>query len=381
MDTNNKIMDIKLVIFDLDGTLLNTIEDLAISVNHVLEKYGYPKHNVEQYKYFVGNGITSLIERAVPKEVCTKELVAQLQADYVVHYAEHGKDNTAPYSGIVELIAELKDRGKILTVASNKHHMATEELVNHYFGSDTFSVVYGKRDGVAAKPDPRIVFDIIEQCGVSAHEVLYIGDSSTDMQTAQNASVRSVGVTWGFRSREELETNGANHIIDSPMELIGLIDSPIRDIRRKERVMDEDRAREIILESQYGVLSMVNVDGGGYGIPLSYAVDQDGSLYFHCAHQGHKIDNLDADHRVTFTIVGKTEVMPDKFTTRYESVVIFGTIEDSLSVTERIEALRLIVKKYSPGFEHIAQGYIASSFDRTQILKLRVERITAKTRR
>lgn len=217
-------MDAKLVIFDLDGTLLNTIQDLANSINYVLEKHNYPTHSVEKYKYFVGNGVKKLIERALPQESQGAEIVNKLQEDYVAHYALHDKDTTVPYNGIVELLNELKSRGKILAVASNKHHQATVELTQHYFGADTFSVVYGKRDGVEAKPDPRIVFDIIGQCGVSAAQVLYIGDSNTDMMTAQNASVCSVGVTWGFRTREELQTHNANYIIESPMELIELID-------------------------------------------------------------------------------------------------------------------------------------------------------------
>lgn len=218
-------MSTKLAIFDLDGTLLNTIEDLAHSANYALQKYKYPTHNIEQYKYFVGNGITKLIERALPANICTPELVGRLQIDFMEHYAIHSRDNTKPYNGITELLFKLKELGITLAVASNKHHSATVELIAHYFGNDIFSVVYGKREGVCPKPNPAIVLDIIEICGVSAPEVLYIGDSCTDMQTAKNAMVRSVGVTWGFRPRKELEENGANHIVNSPMELISLIQS------------------------------------------------------------------------------------------------------------------------------------------------------------
>lgn len=217
-------MNIKLVIFDLDGTLLNTIEDLTSSVNYVLKKHEYPTHSVEQYKYFVGDGITKLIERAVPKELCTAELVAKLQSDFVEYYAIHGKDNTKLYDGIMELLSELKNRNVMLAVASNKHHPATIDIINHYFSDDTFSLVYGKREGVDPKPDPTIVHDIIRQSGVVARQVLYVGDSSTDMQTAQNALVCPVGVTWGFRTRQELDSHGARYIIDSPMELLSLID-------------------------------------------------------------------------------------------------------------------------------------------------------------
>lgn len=220
MERNNKTTKTKLVIFDLDGTLLDTIEDLAVSINYVLEKSGYPTHSVEEYKYFVGNGVIKLIERALPEEFCTTELIARFQADYISHYAEHGRDNTAPYHGIPELLDELKGRGVTLAVASNKHHPATVELIEHYFGTETFAVIYGKRDLVEPKPDPTIVLDIMRQCGVTPAEVLYVGDSSTDMQTARNASVRAVGVTWGFRTQRELEEHGATYIIDSPMELL-----------------------------------------------------------------------------------------------------------------------------------------------------------------
>lgn len=214
----------KLVIFDLDGTLLNTIDDLAQSVNFVLKKYNYPIHGVEQYKHFVGNGITKLIERAIPENQRTTEFISKLQADFVEYYALHGKDYTKPYDGIVELLDNLKGRGITLSVASNKHHQATMELIEHYFGCDRFSLVYGKREGIRPKPDPTIVFDIVRECGASIAEVIYVGDSDTDMQTAQNASVLSVGVAWGFRTQQELMEHGAKYIITSPKELLGLID-------------------------------------------------------------------------------------------------------------------------------------------------------------
>lgn len=216
-------MNTKLVIFDLDGTLLDTIDDLALSVNHVLQERGFSTYNTEQYKYFVGNGVKRLIERALPAELCTDELVASVQEDYFAYYADHGRDNTKPYPGITELLKELSKLGITLAVASNKHHSATVELVEYYFGTETFCTILGKREGFSPKPDPTIVHEIIKECGVETDEVLYVGDSSTDMLTATNASVCSVGVTWGFRTRDELEQNGANYIIDSPLELLDLI--------------------------------------------------------------------------------------------------------------------------------------------------------------
>lgn len=214
----------KLVIFDLDGTLLNTIDDLAQSVNFVLEKYNYPIHGVEKYKHFVGNGITKLIERALPESQRTEELISKLQVEFVEYYAQHSRACTKPYDGIVELLDKLKGCGITLSVASNKHHQATMELIDHYFGGDRFSVVYGKREGIRPKPDPTIVFDIVRECGMSLAEVIYVGDSDTDMQTAQNASVLSVGVAWGFRTQQELEEHGAKYIINTPKELLSLIE-------------------------------------------------------------------------------------------------------------------------------------------------------------
>ena len=155
----------------------------------------------------------------------------------------------------------------------------------------------------------------------------------------------------------------------------------MREIRRQDRVLNESRAIELINTSEYGILSMVNTEGGGYGIPMSYAVSDNGDIYFHCAPEGHKLDNLKQDNRVTFTIVGPTEVVPEKFTTRYESVILFGTIEMNISEQERTDALWLIVKKYSPKFTEIAEKYIKGSFHRTNILKLNVERFTAKTKK
>lgn len=218
-------MKTKLVIFDLDGTLLDTINDLALSVNHVLQKQGYPTHSVEQYKYFVGNGVEKLIERALPADRCTEELVSWVQEAYFAYYADHGQDHTKPYQGIMELLGELSKRDIALAVASNKHHSATVDLIEHYFGKNTFCAILGKRKECQPKPDPTIVYDIVKMCGVTNDDVLYVGDSGTDMLTAANASVCSVGVTWGFRTRDELEQHGANHIIDSPMELLDLTDA------------------------------------------------------------------------------------------------------------------------------------------------------------
>ena len=153
---------------------------------------------------------------------------------------------------------------------------------------------------------------------------------------------------------------------------------PMRNIRRQDRLLSAERARELIESAQYGVLSMVNADGGGYGIPMSYAVDSEGNLYFHCAPEGHKLENLTLDPRVTFTIVGNTEILPNKFTTLYESVMLFGTMKLDLTEDERFIALDLLMDKYSSAFKEVGMKYVKASFHRTYILKMEVHGHSAK---
>ncbi|MEG1793581.1 MAG: HAD family hydrolase [Rikenellaceae bacterium] len=214
---------VKLVIFDLDGTLLNTIKDLGVSANYVLGRRGYPQHELSKYRYFVGNGIAKLLERALPEECRTKENVIDIKKDFMDYYSAHKADFTVPYQGIVPLLKELKEKGISLAVASNKYNSATTELITHYFGSGFFDFVYGQREGIAVKPDPTVVFDILKDAGLPKEDALYVGDSGVDMQTALNSGVRSVGVTWGFRDREELSANGACHIVDHPSEILQIV--------------------------------------------------------------------------------------------------------------------------------------------------------------
>ena len=194
----------KLVIFDLDGTLLNTIADLATSTNHALRTCGFPTHDVSAYRYFVGNGITKLFERALPEEERTAEQVARIRPLFLAHYDAHNTDHSTPYPGIEALLATLQDHGVALAVASNKYQAATEKLVAHFFPGITFVKVLGQREGIPTKPDPGIVNEIVAVAGVEKSEVLYVGDSNVDMQTAQNGGVDACGVTWGFRPKEEL---------------------------------------------------------------------------------------------------------------------------------------------------------------------------------
>ena len=215
----------KLVIFDLDGTLLDSLADLAASTNHALAKHGYPTHELASYKHFVGSGVHKLLERALPERERTSENVARLKTDFMTYYALHQADYTTPYPGILSLLQHLKQQGTRLAVASNKYHSATEALVSHYFGKDCFDHVYGQRKGIPVKPDPTIVFDILQDARVDRTETLYVGDSGVDMQTAFRAGVESVGVLWGFRERAELLAQGACHVAETPVDILRWINS------------------------------------------------------------------------------------------------------------------------------------------------------------
>lgn len=213
----------KLVIFDLDGTLLNTIDDLAVSTNYALTKHGFPEHPISAYNFFVGNGIRKLVERALPENKRDDATVKTVLKDFVSYYDKHSTVLTRPYDGIKELMVELTQSGISMAVASNKYQAATEELVEKYFGEFEFVEVLGQRDGIAPKPDPVIVEDILEKTNVEKEAVLFVGDSGVDMQTAINAEVSSVAVSWGFRPIAELNAFSPDFMIDSPKELLSII--------------------------------------------------------------------------------------------------------------------------------------------------------------
>ena len=214
-----------IVIFDLDGTLLNTIDDLGYACNHALAQTGYPTHPIGAYPAKVGNGINNLIRRALPENERTEENILRVRASFVPYYNQHNCDYTKPYSGIPELLAALKADGCRLAVASNKYQAATEKIVSRFF-PDIFDVVLGEREGVERKPDPQIVFDILHALGcqdVHTADVVYVGDSLVDMQTAANAGVPFVACAWGFVPREQLEAAGVTRMADVPEQVIRLI--------------------------------------------------------------------------------------------------------------------------------------------------------------
>lgn len=212
-------MQTKLIIFDLDGTLLDTVQDLACSVNFALQAHNFPIHPVEAFYGFIGNGLDKLLERSLPNEHRNAETVALLRTRFIEHYYQHSDDLTTPYEGIMMLIAQLQADGYQLAVASNKVHEGTTQLVARFFPTINFVAVFGQRQGHNAKPDPSILHEIIAMAGVSHSEVLYVGDSGVDAVTAHNAGVQFVGVLWGFRPRAELESMGATDFVSTSNEL------------------------------------------------------------------------------------------------------------------------------------------------------------------
>lgn len=214
----------KLIIFDLDGTLLNTIGDLALGCDHMLAMRGLKGHSYEEYCSFVGNGIMRLVERALPEELRSEEYVKAARKDFIDYYIEHIDQKSHPYEGITELVAELQARGAKLAVASNKFQAGTEKLIHKFFPDIDFVEICGNREGVPLKPDTALVDFILEKAGVERSKVAMVGDSGVDIQTARGAGITSVGVSWGFRSREELEANRADYIVSSAEELLKVLE-------------------------------------------------------------------------------------------------------------------------------------------------------------
>jgi phosphoglycolate phosphatase len=211
---------VNLIIFDLDGTLLNTIADLANSANYALRANGFPAHPLEAYRQFVGNGLSKLLERALPEGEKTEANVLRLRASFIPYYREHDTEHSAPYPGVHELLRRLQKRNVALAVASNKYHAATCKLVAHYFPNIRFVKVLGQREGIAPKPDPAIVYEILAAAAVDRRRALYVGDSNVDMQTALNSGVAACGVTWGFRPRAELEAFHPTYMVDRAEEIL-----------------------------------------------------------------------------------------------------------------------------------------------------------------
>lgn len=210
-------MKFKAVLFDLDGTLVNSLKDLSISTNYVLEKYGFEARPEENFKYYAGDGMAKMITRAMPEEK-VEDMLQTLLADFLEHYAIHYADNTAPYDGIVELVKRLKESGLKVAVVTNKAQEAAESVITKIFG-DIFDYVMGLRPNIPAKPDPTAVFMVMEELGVKPEECAFVGDTSMDIAAGVNAGAFPVGVLWGFREREELESAGAKAFANTADEL------------------------------------------------------------------------------------------------------------------------------------------------------------------
>lgn len=213
-------MEHKAFIFDLDGTLLNTLEDLKNSVNFAMRSMGYPEHTLEQVRMFIGNGIAMLIKRAVPQgtdEIDEKKTLGI----FTEHYNAHLNDCTAPYPGVTESLTALKNRGVKIGVVTNKNDDSAKMLIAGYFGN-LVDVTLGHLDGIPSKPNPEALLRVMSDLGVNAEETLYFGDSDVDVLTAKNAGVKSVGASWGFRGEDVLLKAGADIILSDPNKIADL---------------------------------------------------------------------------------------------------------------------------------------------------------------
>lgn len=214
-------MKIEGIVFDLDGTLIDTLDDLMDSVNFALAKYDFPARNLDEIRSFVGNGVKRLVDLSVP-EGTSEEIGADCLAVFKEHYKGNSRNKTAPYAGIKEMLAKVKEKGYKTAVVTNKIQDAAIEIIRSFFG-DKIDVIIGQVDGVAQKPEPDGVWLALEKLGVSKENSVYVGDSEVDCMTAHNAGIPCIGVTWGFRDRSVLEEHKAEFIIDKPEELFEVL--------------------------------------------------------------------------------------------------------------------------------------------------------------
>jgi phosphoglycolate phosphatase len=219
-------------IFDLDGTLLDTLHDLAASVNYALRRHNMPEHSLDEIRQFVGNGVRKLMERAVPQGAENPQFDAVF-ADFRQYYMQHSLDTTRPYDGIPEVLQELKRRGCRMAVVSNKMMAATQELVHHFFPEIAVAIGEHEAEGIKKKPAPDTVFEALRQLGIpltsspshplTSINAVYIGDSDVDIQTARNSGLPCISVLWGFRDREFLKANGATTFVAAPQDLLSMV--------------------------------------------------------------------------------------------------------------------------------------------------------------
>lgn len=211
----------KLVIFDMDGTILNTLDDLAAAVNYALKSNGMPERSVDDVRFFVGNGLYKTLERAVPKGT-DKEKLEQIFPDFIEYYKAHANVHTKPYDGIVETIFKLKSQGYMTAVVSNKKQEAVRDLCQAFF-KDCFDLALGDKEGIPLKPAPDMVEYVLKTLKVDRSQAVYVGDSDVDLLTAKNSGLACIAVSWGFRGEEFLKEHGAEYICKDPTELLEYI--------------------------------------------------------------------------------------------------------------------------------------------------------------
>lgn len=213
---------IKAVLFDLDGTLVNTLGDLSYGVNVELSSRGFPTHEPNAYKMFAGNGIPKMVERAAPAGT-DPEILKEITDSFVKYYSVHYADYTSAYSGTKELLVTLKEKGYKVAVVTNKAQGPAELVVGKFFGN-SFDLIFGQKPGIPAKPDPTAAILAMKELGVTPSECVFMGDSGVDVKTAVNSGAYPVGVLWGFRDEAELKGAGAKELIENPLELLSIID-------------------------------------------------------------------------------------------------------------------------------------------------------------
>ena len=217
-------MPFRAVLFDLDGTLLDTLDDLADSANEVVTGEGFPSHPADAYRHFIGNGATRLFQRALPERARDEETLARCLLAFRRVYRQRWDLKTKPYPGVPELLDALKNRDVAMAILSNKPHEFTVKCVQNLLADWTFDAVYGQRDGIPIKPDPTAALEVAETLAAPAKEFIYLGDSGVDMQTAVRAGMLPLGALWGFRDGEELRENGAAELLKHPAQLLDLFD-------------------------------------------------------------------------------------------------------------------------------------------------------------
>lgn len=213
----------KAIIFDLDGTLLNTIEDITDSLNIALASENLPTHSVEETKAFVGSGVKIMVERATKGLDCLEEQKKRVLDVYMKEYAVCQSIKTCPYDGMIDALKEIQRENILIGLLSNKPHQDTLRVVDHYYGLHLFNVVLGQREGVPIKPDPTALFEIMRDLKVEPKDCIFVGDSDVDMLTATNAKIDKIGVLWGFRTRQVLQACKADYIVDNPKEILDIL--------------------------------------------------------------------------------------------------------------------------------------------------------------